>query len=319
MPDQTQKSGAEEHRQASPPAASLRGIFPILATCFHPDGAIDYVSQEHLIRFCIDSGVHGLVMLANASEGHLLSEAEKHDLLAFGLEKIQGRVPVIATITHPASRVVADMAAFAEAQGAAAVMALPPFFGRWRAGLREIYAHFETLDQAVSIPIVLQDHVLTDIALPVDFLADMAKDLVHFRYIKLESGNILHKARSLLSAAGDDLAGVFGGNSGIFLPEEWEAGCCGTMPACYMPDVFRRTWDLLEVGKTDEALAYFAPFSRLASYEKDVCNRCVWKELLVRRRVIAYGAVREPRPAHADPWQIAQLIRVAERAGLLDV
>lgn len=293
----------------------LRGIFPILATCFDADGGIDYASQERLIEFCIDGGVHGLVMLANASEGHLLSEAEKRDLLAFGLGKIEGRVPVIATISHPASRVAAEMAATAEELGAAAVMALPPFFGRWRAGLGEIYRHFEVLDRAIGVPIVLQDHVLTDISLPVDFLTDMAGKLDRFQYVKLESGNILHKAR-VLGAAGDHLAGVFGGNSGIFLPEEREAGCCGTMPACYMPDVFRRTWDLLEAGQSDEAIAYFAPFSRLAAYEKDVCNRCVWKELLVRRQVIACGAVREPHPPHAGPEQIAQLVWVAERAGL---
>jgi 4-hydroxy-tetrahydrodipicolinate synthase len=67
---------------------------------------------------------------------------------------------------------------------------------------------------------------------------------------------------------GLSLAGVFGGNSGIFLPEEIEAGCCGTMPACYMPDVFRRTWDLIEASQFDEAMDFFAPFSRLAAYEK---------------------------------------------------
>ncbi|MBT4503545.1 MAG: dihydrodipicolinate synthase family protein [Gemmatimonadetes bacterium] len=298
-------------------STALRGIFPILATCFHADGGIDYASQERLIEFCIDGGVHGLVMLANASEGHLLSEAEKRDLLVFGLEKVGGRVPVIATISHPASRVAAEMAASAAELGAAAVMALPPFFGRWRAGLGEIYRHFEVLDRAIGVPIVLQDHVLTDISLPVDFLVDMAEKLNRFQYVKLESGNILHKARALRAAAGENLVGVFGGNSGIFLPEEREVGCCGTMPACYMPDVFRRTWDLLEAGQVDAAIAYFAPFSRLASYEKDVCNRCVWKELLVRRQVIACGAVREPHPPHAGPEQIAQLVRVAEQAGLL--
>lgn len=307
---------SERHRRKSSSTIPLRGVFPILATCFHQDGAIDYASQERLIEFCIDSGVHGLVMLANASEGHLLSEVEKRKLLVFGLEKIGGRVPVIATVSHPASRVAAELAASAEGLGAAAVMTLPPFFGRWRAGLGEIRAHFEDLDRAVGVPIVLQDHMLTDIALPVDFLADLAADLERFQYAKLESGNIIHKARALRAAAGEHLAGVFGGNSGIFLPEEREAGCCGTMPACYMPDVFRRAWDLLEAGEMDAAMAYFAPFSRLAAYEKDVCNRCVWKELLVRRGVIACGAVRQPRPAHADAWQIAQLVRVAEQAGL---
>ena len=88
------------------------------------------------------------------------------------------------------------------------------------------------------------------------------------------------------------------------------------MPACYMPEVFRRAWDLLRQGDADGAHAYFAPFSRLAAYEKDVCNRCVWKELLVRRGVIACGATRAPRPAFADDWQLGQLVGVAARAGL---
>jgi hypothetical protein len=35
-----------------------------------------------------------------------------------------------------------------------------------------------------------------------------------------------------------------------------------------MPDVFRRTWDLIEASQFDEAMDFFAPFSRLAAYEK---------------------------------------------------
>jgi 4-hydroxy-tetrahydrodipicolinate synthase len=62
-------------------ADPLRGGFPILATCFDGQGSIDYGSQERLIEFCIEAGTHGLVTLANASEGHLLSEEEKQQLL----------------------------------------------------------------------------------------------------------------------------------------------------------------------------------------------------------------------------------------------
>lgn len=295
----------------------LQGVFPILATCFHPDGAIDVDSQRRLIAFCLDSGVHGLVLLANASEGHLLSETEKRELMELGLSEVSGRVPVIVTVNHPAAPVAADLAAEAQGRGASAVMALPPFFGRWRPGLDEIARYFGRLDEAIGIPIVIQDHVLSDISMPVPFLADLARSLTHVAYVKLESGNIIHKARRLLEVADGHLAGVFGGNSGIFLPEEREAGCCGAMPACYMPDVFCRTWDMIESGQADDAMAYFGPYSRLAAYEKDVCNRCVWKELLVARGVIACGAVREPAPAFADPWQLDQLTRLARSCGLL--
>lgn len=295
----------------------LRGIFPILATCFHPDGRIDYDSQRRLIDFCVESGVHGLVILANASEGHLLSDAEKSALLTFNLNAVAGRVPVIATVNHPSATVAAECAVLAQDQGAAAIMALPPFFGRWRGGPGEIFAHFEALNRAVNIPIVLQDHVLTDISLSVADLTGLLSRLEHLSYIKLEAGNMIHKVRKLREVAGVHLLGAFGGNSGIFLPEEYEAGCCGAMPACYMPDVFCKTWDLLEMGKKDEAVAYFSPFSRLAAYEKENANRCVWKSLLVKRGIIASGTVREPKPGFADDWQLAQLERVATYAGLL--
>ena len=295
---------------------SLRGIFPILATCFHADGRIDLASQEHLIEFCIAGGVHGLVTLANASEGHLLSDQEQRDLLAYVIEKVDGRVPVVATVNHPSAVVAEKKAREAQDLGAAAIMSLPPFFGRWRAGTAEIVRHFEILDSAIDIPLILQDHVLSDISLSVGDIVGLAERLQHLAYIKLESGNIIHKARALLAAGGGHLAGVFGGNSGIFLPEEWEAGCCGTMPACYMPEVFRKTWDLLESGDCESALTWFGPFSRLAAYEKEVANRCVWKTLLVERGIIASGAVREPVPAFADDWQRQQLLRVARQAGL---
>ena len=87
----------------------LEGVFPILATCFDADGTIDYGSQKRLIEFCLDCGVHGLVMLANASEGHLLSEEEKRSLAEFGLREVRSRVPVIITVNHPSASAASAM------------------------------------------------------------------------------------------------------------------------------------------------------------------------------------------------------------------
>ncbi len=294
----------------------LRGVYPILGTCFKPDESIDYQSQEKLINFCIEKGSHGLVTLANASEGHLMSEEEKKELQVFVMEKVNGRVPVVVTINHPSSLCAVEMAKFAEENGAEAVMCMPPFFGRWRSGLGEIEAYFTALDKAVNIPIILQDHQLSDISLPVDFLASLSAKLENLKYIKLESGNIIHKARKLLAHLEAKLDGVFGGNSGIFLPEEYDAGCCGTMPACYMPDKYSKTWEFLELGKHKKAVSYFSPFSRLAAYEKDVANRCLWKEILVRQGVISSATIRGPVPAFFEKWDINQLLQVAEESGL---
>lgn len=294
----------------------LRGIYSILGTCFNEDESIDYESQEKLIEYCIEKGLHGIVTLANASEGHLMLDDEKKELTAFVIDKVNGRVPVVVTVNHPSSYCAVKMAKYAEKKGADAIMCMPPFFGRWRSGLGEVDAFFSAIDKAVNIPIILQDHQLSDISLPVDFLASLSAKLKNLKYIKLESGNIIHKGRQLLAHPKAQLDGVFGGNSGVFLPEEYQAGCCGTMPSCYMPDKFSHTWDLLEEGKRKEAAEYFLPFAKLAAYEKDVANRCLWKELLVRKGVIASATIRGPIPSFFKDWDINQLMQVAEEAGL---
>ncbi len=295
---------------------NLRGIYSILGTCFKDDESIDYASQENLIHYCIENGLHGIVTLANASEGHLMLDDEKKQLLSFVIKTVNGRIPVVATINHPSSYCAAEMARNAEAAGADAVMCMPPFFGRWRAGLGEIESFFSAINSAVKIPIIIQDHQLSDIALPVDFLVSLSAKLENVKYIKLEFGNIINKARKLLAHPKHNLLGVFGGNSGVFLPEEYEAGCCGTMPACYMPRQFRTTWDFLQEGETKEAIDFFTPFSRLAAYEKDIANRCLWKEILVRQGVIKSAKIRGPVPAFFEEWDVAQLLQVAKSAGM---
>src|SRR5699024_4775766 len=131
------------------------------------DESIDYESQERLIDYCITNGVYGLVTLANASEGHLLSDEEKKQLLSFVIKKVNGRIPVVVTINHPSAYCAKKMAKYAEKEGADAVMCMPPFFGRWRSGLNEITAYLETINNSIRIPLVLQDHQLSDIFLPV--------------------------------------------------------------------------------------------------------------------------------------------------------
>lgn len=296
----------------------FHGIYPILGTCFNPDEQIDYESQEKLIDYCITNGAHGIVTLANASEGHLMLDEERIELVDFVIEKVAGRIPVVVTVNHPSSYCAAKMARFASECGADAVMCMPPFFGRWRAGLSEVRSYFEVLNNAVDIPIFLQDHQLSDISLPVDFLAKLSKDLEQLKYIKLESGNIIHKGQQLHAHPDSKLDGVFGGNSGIFLPEEFQAGCCGTMPACYMPEIFRKTWDLLVDQNYSEAVNFFSNYSRLSAYEKDVANHCMWKEILVEKGVINHAVIRGPKPSFFNDFFKDQLFSVAKEAGLIN-
>ena len=77
----------------------------------------------------VDQGSDGVCILANYSEQFLLSDQERHDLTCTSLEHVAGRVPVIVTISHFATDIVAARARQAMGMGADIVMMMAPYLG----------------------------------------------------------------------------------------------------------------------------------------------------------------------------------------------
>jgi dihydrodipicolinate synthase/N-acetylneuraminate lyase len=93
---------------------------------------------------------------------------------------------------------------------------------------------------------------------------------------------------------------MFGGESGIYLIEEFERGGRGTMPACYLPRIFSETYRLLEAGAARAAHALFDPYVPLLNFELRMANRNLWKCILKQMGVIDSDRVRGPMPAYWD-------------------
>ena len=291
----------------------LRGNYPILATAWSDDGRFDSTSQARLIDWLIDSGVHGLVVSANASEGHAQSDAEREEIAKFALERVAGRVPVIVTVTHFAIEVATEKARKAEALGAACVMSMPQFFGNWGADLAATHTYYRTLAAAVKIPVMVQDHPVSGVAMNADFLAKLAADIENVNYFKLEFTQSPFKMARVLGQAGARVKGMFGGESGIYFIEEHERGGRGAMPACYLPRVFSETFRLLEAGDVAGAHKFFDPYVPLLNFELRMANRNLWKCILKQLGVIDSDRVRGPMPAYWDAETQRQCLEHVQR------
>lgn len=291
----------------------LRGNFPILATTWADDGRFDPTSQARLIDWLIDSGVHGLVLAANASEGHAQSDEERERIVTFCLKRVRGRVPVIVTVTHFAIEVAAEKARHAEALGAAGVMSLPQFFGNWGSDLSAVLAYYRALASAVKIPVMVQDHPVSGVVMNADFLARLALEIPGVNYFKLEFTQSPFKMARVLAQAGKNVKAMFGGESGIYFIEEYERGGRGTMPACYLPGVFSETFRRLEAGDVTGAHAYFDPYVPLLNFELRMANRNLWKCILKQMGIIASDRVRGPQPAYWDAETRRQCLEHVQR------
>ncbi len=73
------------------------GVWPVMLTLFTEDNKIDYGAMEQLIEWYISKGVDGLFAVCQSSEMFYLSDEESLELAKFVKEKVNNRIPVIAS------------------------------------------------------------------------------------------------------------------------------------------------------------------------------------------------------------------------------
>src|ERR1043166_7208878 len=185
------------------PLPVLKGVFPVAPTTFDEQGGLDLESQRRCIDFLIDAGSNGICILANYSEQFALADDERDTLMQAILKHVAGRVPVIVTTTHFSSKVCIERSRRAQAAGAAMVMVMPPYHGATiRVPEPAIRAFYAALSDALAIPIMIQDAPVSGTVLSAAFLAQMATEIEHVAYFKIETAGAASKLRELIRLGG---------------------------------------------------------------------------------------------------------------------
>jgi 4-hydroxy-tetrahydrodipicolinate synthase len=294
----------------APVERPYRGVFPVAPTIFDENGELDLDGQRRCIDFMIDAGSNGICILANFSEQFVLTDAERDQVMLAVLDHVAGRVPVIVTTTHMGSRICAERSRRAQDAGAAMVMVMPPYHGAtFRVGEPGIYQFFQTVSEAISIPIMIQDAPVAGTPLSVAFLARMAREIGNIRYFKVEVPMAAAKLRDLIAAGGDAIEGPWDGEEAITLMADLDAGATGAMTGGGYPDGIRQIVDPFLAGRRDEAMAAYARWLPLINYENRQCGLQACKALMKEGGVIGSEAVRHP----------LQKLHPMTRAGLIEI
>lgn len=293
--------------------APLTGVFPIAPTTFYDDESLDLESQARVIEFLIDAAVDGICILANYAEQFALTDAERDQLTAFIIERVNGRVPVIVTTSHYSAMIAAERSKQAQDLGAAMVMLMPPYHGAtMRIDAEAQLPYFQRVADAVQIPIMIQDAPMSGTALPAATLADLARRIPSVQYVKIEQPRTAAKIRDLIRLAGDALPGPFDGEESITLIPDLDAGATGTMPSSMIPDVLGKVVRGYLAGDRDTAVELWETALPLIHYENRQCGLCATKALMKEGGIIASEATRAPFGG-LPPETRAGLIALARR------
>ena len=273
----------------------LSGILPVAPTPFHADGRIDEEGMRRVIDCMVDQGVDAICILANYSEQFVLSDGERQTLTRLCLEHTAGRVPIIVTISHFYTDIVVHRAKAAEELGASMVMMMPPYHGVGLfAAPQGIFEHFEAVNDAINIPIMVQDAPLSGVTLSIDLLAKLATELENVSYFKIETPFAADKLAALLDAAGTNIAGPFDGEEAVTLLADLDAGATGTMTSAMFPEKIKPIVTEFLAGNKDAALAHWTKCLPLINHENRQCGLRAAKTVMMAGGVIGSDHVRHP-------------------------
>jgi len=269
-----------------------RGIFPIVVTPFTEGYELDEKSLRKLVHFCLRAGVHGLVGPANASEFSTLSDDERKRWIEIVVAETGGQVSVIGSTTSGHALPAVALSRYAQKVGANGIMSMPPHVQHPDAA--GCYAYYQALSEALDVPIMVQNYI-GPIGTPMspDLLARMCRELPRVEYIKEETLPSSRMMSATIAAAGKFCKGVFGGQGGLYLVDEYRRGTAGNMPACEIPDVQVALWNKLEAGDMAGARTLFNRVLPLVNYERQY-GVGLYKEILYRRGVVATRVCRTP-------------------------
>ncbi|MCC9075230.1 dihydrodipicolinate synthase family protein [Litorilinea aerophila] len=269
-----------------------RGIFVIVVTPFTSGYELDEESLRKEVRYCIEAGAHGLVGPANASEFPTLSDDERRRWIEIVVAEAGGQIPVIAATTSGHWLPALELSRHAQRVGADGIMAMPPHV--LHPDAEGCYAYYKALSDGLEIPIFVQNYI-GPVGTPMSpqLLARMCRELKHVDYLKEETLPEPRQISATIAAAGDACKGVFGGQGGIYMLDEYRRGACGNMPASQATEVHVAIWEKLEQGDEAGARQLFNRLLPLINFER-MHGVAAYKEVLYRRGIFATRLSRAP-------------------------
>lgn len=129
------------------------GMATAIVTPMHTDGSIDYEALSRFVEFQIDSGINGLVVMGTTGENATIEPEDQKKVIAYTVEKVAGRVPVIAgTGTNNTEHVLHNTRNACQV-GADAILVVTPYYNK--ATQNGLVTHFTAVADESTLPVIL--------------------------------------------------------------------------------------------------------------------------------------------------------------------
>ena len=192
----------------------FKGAGVALVTPMNPDGSVNYEVLEELIEFQINNKTNAIITCGTTGESSTLTHEEHNEVIKFTVEKVAGRIPVIAGTGSNNTEHALQLCKEAEALGVDALLVVTPYYNK--TSQKGLISHYTHIADNVSIPIILYNvPSRTGVNIAPETYLELSK---HKNIVatKEANGDISAIAKTI-SLCGDNLA-VYSGNDDQIVP-----------------------------------------------------------------------------------------------------
>ena len=225
------------------------GVATAIVTPLNEKG-VDYEAFDRLIQWQIEEGINAIVVAGTTGEGSTLTDEEHKAVIKFAVEKVAGRVPVIAGTGSNDTAYAIELTKFACEAGADAMLVVTPYYNK--ATQKGLIQSFTAIADASTKPVILYNvPSRTGCNIEPETCAILAEH-PNITGIKEASGNIsqIAKIASLVKGKMD----IYSGNDDQIVPIMSLGGkCVISVLSNILPKETVEICDKYFAGKTQES------------------------------------------------------------------
>lgn len=195
--------------------AIFTGAGVAIATPFYENGEVNYDSFAKLIEFQIENNTDAIIVCGTTGEASTLSHEEHLAVIKFCVEKVAGRIPVIAGTGSNCTETAIYLSQEAEKFGVDGLLVVTPYYNK--ATQKGLYEHFKMIADSVKVPIILYNIPgRTGVGMKPETIVSLCNDVENIVGVKEASGNFSHIVELMAQAKGT--VDVYSGNDDQIVP-----------------------------------------------------------------------------------------------------
>ena len=191
----------------------FKGCGTAIITPFTEDG-VNFEEFGKILEDQITNHVDAIIVCGTTGEASTMTESERKETIKFAVDKIAGRVPVIAGTGSNNTKAAVEMTKYVESVGADGCLVVTPYYNKTTQD--GLVAHYKAIAEATTLPIILYS---VPSRTGVNILPATCKKLSEIENIvaiKEASGN-LSQIAEIKNLCGDELS-IYSGNDDQITP-----------------------------------------------------------------------------------------------------